>query len=220
MDYNSLVAPKGTSGSIANWIAYSDQILPLADILNDAQIWLYTYLRCREMQVTGFSIPLTQGALNYPLPTGFLDPLTMSGQYAQWIPLKDLPTIRRRRYVDGNGNPIQSQPVAYAVTGSTFEFDCAAYQTMTFTADYYGQPALLSVSNDTNFLTNRYSYLLRKACLMTACDFLDYAERKVAYEQELMGMIEAVQVKDDLAMRGGQVDPDYSESARWYGGGY
>ena len=40
MDYNSLIAPKGTAGSIANWVNYSDTILPR---LNNGVVIFWNY---------------------------------------------------------------------------------------------------------------------------------------------------------------------------------
>ena len=215
MDYNSLVAPKSSPGSIAGWLAYSDQILPLADILTDAQAFIYQTLRCREMLVPGYAIALAPGAQSAPLPAGFLDPYWMSDQYLCEVKHKDLGTIRKRRNVDSSGAPVQSQPRYYCVTGTTFEFDCAANAAMTFTADYYGTPAPLSALNDTNFLTIRYPHVLRTACLAAGSDFLKDDAGYQKFTQRLAAMIADLQVNDDLSMRGGQSEPDYSEASPW-----
>jgi len=37
MDYATLIAPKTTLGSIANWVNYTDTKIPVADIISEAQ---------------------------------------------------------------------------------------------------------------------------------------------------------------------------------------
>lgn len=72
MTYASLVAAKGTSGSIANWVAYT--LLDLPPILDEAQSLLYQYLRVREMRTT-FSFTMLAGMASIDLPARFLDPI-------------------------------------------------------------------------------------------------------------------------------------------------
>lgn len=72
MTYASLIAAKGTSGSIANWVAYTKLDLP--PIVDEAQALLYMRLRVREMRTsTAFAVP--QSGDRLALPTGFLDPI-------------------------------------------------------------------------------------------------------------------------------------------------
>lgn len=72
MTYTTLVAPKGTAGSIANWVNYTR--LDLETILDEAQSLLMTMMRVREMRTT-WLFGLAAGACWCDLPTGFLDPI-------------------------------------------------------------------------------------------------------------------------------------------------
>lgn len=74
MDYNTLVAPKTTVGSIANFVNYSKVETNLPTILAEAQALLYQLLRVREMQTT-LHFKMTVGLSSYALPTRFLDPI-------------------------------------------------------------------------------------------------------------------------------------------------
>ncbi len=55
-------------------------------------------------------------------------------------------------------------------------FDQAVFQTSLMQLQYYQSLPLLSASNQTNFLTNRYPNLMRVACLCAAADFMKDSE--------------------------------------------
>lgn len=74
MTYTSLVATKGTVGSIANWVNYSKVETNLPTILDEAQALIYQLLRVREMQTT-MHFKMTAGLSRYALPARFLDPI-------------------------------------------------------------------------------------------------------------------------------------------------
>lgn len=74
MTYASLVAPKGTTGSIANWAGYSETKLDLPAILDEAQALLYQSLRVREMR-TEFAFGIPANGSRASLPSRFLDPI-------------------------------------------------------------------------------------------------------------------------------------------------
>lgn len=71
MSYTTLISPKGTSGSIANWTNYGKLDLPT--ILDEAQIILYGLLRVREMK-TEWTFGVAEGQSEVALPERFLDP--------------------------------------------------------------------------------------------------------------------------------------------------
>lgn len=72
MTYNSLVAPKGTPGSVANWVNYTK--LDIAVIVDEAQALLWQFMRTREMR-NEFLFTMPVGTSQIPLPVGFLDPM-------------------------------------------------------------------------------------------------------------------------------------------------
>jgi hypothetical protein len=89
MSYTSLVAPKGTTGSLANWVNYSK--LDTATVLDEAQSLLFQLLRVREMR-TEWTFGIAQGYnCSVPLPLRFLDPIgdildNQGARYRQNIP--------------------------------------------------------------------------------------------------------------------------------------
>lgn len=72
MTWTSLTSPKGTSGSIMNWVNYSK--LDINPVVDEAQALIYSLLRCREMR-TKFSFRMAQGSSAIALPSRFLDPI-------------------------------------------------------------------------------------------------------------------------------------------------
>lgn len=72
MTWTSLVAPKGTTGSLANWVNYSKLDIPT--VLDEAQSLLFQLLRIREMR-QAWIFGLTAGASQIALPARFLDPI-------------------------------------------------------------------------------------------------------------------------------------------------
>lgn len=72
MNYTALVASKGTTGSLANWVNYSK--LDTATVLEEAQSLLFSLLRVREMKAS-WTFGLDAGDCEIDLPERFLDPI-------------------------------------------------------------------------------------------------------------------------------------------------
>lgn len=97
MDYDTLVAPKSTPGSIANYANYG--LAPATEVLLDAQMLIYQRLRVREMRMGPLPLPLSTGAVTAPLPPGFLDPISIHDSYFCPIRHKDPESLLRERFV-------------------------------------------------------------------------------------------------------------------------
>jgi hypothetical protein len=72
MSYTSLIAPKGTTGSILNWVGYTK--IDLATVVDEAQYLLYETLRVREMRKE-WTFGVAVGQASQALPSRFLDPI-------------------------------------------------------------------------------------------------------------------------------------------------
>lgn len=109
MDYTTLIAAKGTAGSLANWVNYTK--LDTATILDEAQALIYTQLRAREMR-TQRIYDLASGAAHIALPSDFLDPIgdirlaTLNYSAKQ----KDPSFIRLARTYDTNSGSLGANP--------------------------------------------------------------------------------------------------------------
>lgn len=130
MSYTTLVGPKGSAGSIANWVSYTK--LDIATIVDEAQSLLFQMLRVREMRTT-WTFALDIGQSSVALPSRFLDPIgklfdtTNSGDISHRI---ESEVLARRAYSPVSGsfdipNPFATQiPPSQAVfvflTGQPF----------------------------------------------------------------------------------------------------
>ena len=216
MDYASLTAPKGTKGSIANWIDYSDAILPLDDIILDAQSMLFQGgaagqvqpLRVIAMQKAA-ALALAINTIAIAQPADFLSPVVMLNAVGAEIHLKDIGSLLKRRPLDTSGNPQPATyPTRYAVSGGMLQLDYTAMAATTLNLTYYAMPPFISETQDTNLLTITYPHLLRAACLVVAADYLNDDVKFNRNAQKLGVMLAAVNAADDLALMGMEVDRD------------
>lgn len=104
-------------------------------------------------------------------------------------------------------NLTQGIPVAWGIWNEKIYFDVAFSQQSLGTLQYYQSLALLSSTNLTNFLTNRYPQLVRTACMASAADFMkDDAEYQKGVAR-LGALIERTAVDNDGFMRGMDLSP-------------
>ncbi len=207
MDYATLVAPKGTAGSLASWANYG--LFPASEVLGDAQALIYTTLRVREMKSDLTAVPVTVNVPNTPLPANFLDPISLRGPTLDRIIYTDENSLLNRRVIDGNGVVGQAPISRYSIFGEKLQFDAAPNVSGNLFMVYFRSPDLLSPENPTNFLTSRYPMLFRTACLAVAADFRKHEADYMRNAQRLTALIDEVNQKDDLHLRGIEVDPDY-----------
>jgi hypothetical protein len=99
MTYTSLLADKGTPGSIMNWVGYSK--IDVSTILDEAQSLIYAALRVREMKTT-WVFGLTAGSSKITLPDRFLEPVGNLRDVTNNFRLKqkDQPVLEEARVYD------------------------------------------------------------------------------------------------------------------------
>ena len=116
---------------------------------------------------------MTIGVDSIPAPSDMLEPnlLMITGDNQGWVTQKPLPDVMSRWSYDESGSRLQQQPLIYAFNQTNIVFDNPPDKTYPYALVYYQQPAPLSASNPTNFLTERYSRLLRIACMITATEW-------------------------------------------------
>lgn len=205
MDYDSLIAPKGTKGSIANWVNYSDALLPLEDILEDAQALIYDMVRLRPMYETR-DIAVAAGEISIAPPDDLMDLVKIFDQnQAPLYPL-DQVSLEGRRFKQSDGTWQSGQPCAYSIFGEAVQFDVALDEAITFRMAGAFKPAYLSDTNKTNWLTQKYPHILRPACLAMVADFLNDDAKYQRYMTRLGGLLKTAQQSDDMAIMGMQVD--------------
>lgn len=162
MDYTTLAGPKSTPGSIANWLNRTD--LPVAEILSEAEAWIYERLRVREMHAVT-TLTFWANSSSAALPSDFLDPISYV-PYGWSKPLDYVHEGSLRRFRDQDGNLFRSPwPSQWAVIGTSAYVDVELDEDFSGELVYYARPPALSSSNKTNWLTARYPRLLRTVCM-------------------------------------------------------
>lgn len=105
-------------------------------------------------------------------------------------------------------NLVQGTPQWFGIWNERIYFDAAFPQTTVCKLQYFQSLPLLSATNLTNFLTNRYPHLLRTACMASAASFMkddgEYQKNLAA----LQGMVAQTSIENDMAMRGMEFDQD------------
>jgi len=201
MTYTTLSGAVTSAGSIKRWVSYSD--IDVDTIIEEAQTLVFTTMRVREMRT--FFTPLSMSIGDYykALPTGFLDPISLkditNGFELQMITDEQLAINR----VYDSGVLVSSIPTEYAI----FTDEAAGVEGFQFPYKYesaatlhlygYKTPTLVSGSNASNFLTNRYPFLMRKACIALAANHMNNPEKYAQEKQELIELIGLVNSKDE-----------------------
>lgn len=102
----------------------------------------------------------------------------------------------------------ESFPSSWAVYDGRLQFDVAFEEAMRFRMPCYRRPAYLSEANPTNFLTDRYPNLLRKACMAAAADFNEDTEEYNKHMADLGRLIMGIAAQDDLRHRATDIMTD------------
>lgn len=294
MTYNTLVAPKGTAGSLLNWVGYSK--VDVVTVVDELQSLLYSMLRVREMRsqwVFGIpaggskialparfldpsgrltdaigtryhhrtestvkdgrtydtslsgtfgSDPFTSGAVGSPIITAVLtghgltqdsditiagatavDGITINGT-SLVTSIIDADTFQfvvedasaTNGGVTGGGNAasytanqlISGQPLQWAVWDEYLQFDGAFDTATQFRLLCYKSKPLLSTSNPSNFLTNRYPQLVREAGMAAAASFMKDDNEYTKHMTALSQMIQSANAESDLGYQGADLDTE------------
>lgn len=210
MNYTTLVADATTEGSIKYAINYSR--IDSAGILEEAQAWIYQHLRVRQM-VASSDIAITSTATTATFPTGYLDPIHFCiPGYVSKIRLKDAEWFRSHLGWDESAVMPEGVPSYWCDISTTIQLDTKADQAYTAKMVYFKKPDLLSVSNTTNWLTDRYPSLVRRACLMFAAEARKEYETMDRVEVRALQSIDEIKAESDLAMRGMELDFGWEEN--------
>ena len=196
INWTTLTAAKAITGSLANWCNRSD--LATTNILLEAEAWIYQRLRVREMMMDEaftFAISTSSTALS-SLTGTFLDPIQFV-PYEWGVPLPFYDEASYRPSRNSAGTIASGLPSYWAIIGSTAHVDVLCSAAFAGRMMYYAQPAALSVSNETNFLTTRYPTLLRHALMGKAYEHMKDPPRAQEYLQYAeMNIAEAMRTND------------------------
>jgi hypothetical protein len=206
MTWTILTGAKTVSGSIKRSVNYSQ--IDADVVLEEAQTLIYSILRVREMRSL-WAPTVAIGDSTKALPTGFLDPIGK---------LRDTENFRYRQVTEDEllGRRIYSslgvlesgQPSCWTILDEAVTFDLKFDTAKTLNLPYYKSLSLLSVSNTTNFLTNRYPHVLRQACRVQAHAFMKNWAGFNAELPLLTALIEKTNAEADMSYRGGDYDSE------------
>lgn len=211
MNYTTLVANETTVGSIKYAINYSR--IDSTGILEEAQAWIYSKLRVRQMTAVA-DIAIASAASTVAFPTGYLDPLQLSiPGYNSRLRLKDVEWFRSHLGWDQDGVMPEGLPSYWCDFNNLIQLDTKADQAYTAKMVYFKTPLALSASNETNWLTDRYPSLLRRACLMLAAEARKEFDVMDRTEIRAMQMIDEIKVESDFAMRGWEADFNWESNS-------
>lgn len=210
LSYSTLVADVSTPGSIKNAINYGR--IDAEGILEEAQAWIYQRLRVRQMMATE-NVSISSAASTASFPTGYLDPIHLGiPGYINTIRLKDPEWFRAHIGWDESAVLPEGPPSYWCDFDTTIQFNTKADQAYTAKMVFFKKPDLLSGSNLTNWLTDRYPSLLRRACLMFSAEARKEFDMMNNAEIKALQMIEEIKVESDLAMRGWEPDMHWQEN--------
>lgn len=167
-NYTTLTGLKTVDGAIRAWVNRSD--VPATVILTEAQALIYERLRVREMQARA-TLTFALSTQTASLPTGFLDPIG----YKPYEWGGDLSFVHENalgEYRDSSGVLESGTPSRWTIVGETAYVNVLPSEAFSGILLYYKSPTVLSGSNETNFLTERYPTLLRYACMAKAYEHM------------------------------------------------
>lgn len=210
MTFSALVADETVSGSIKRLINWSR--IDSESILEDAQAWIYSKVRVRQMMTTA-NVTISSAASTASFPTGYLDPIHFGiPGYVNTLRLKDAEWFRSHLGWDQDAVLPEGIPSYWCDIAETIQLDTKADQAYTAKLVYFKTPTALSVSNETNWLTIKYPHLVRHVCRMFAA--IERKEMDTVQMAELRAYqtIDEIKIESDLAMRGWEADMNWQEA--------
>lgn len=225
LTWAALTGTSSTPGAIARWLnkstlgsgAQGDADL----ILQEAMGWIVTRLRHWQMLTAPINGTMVVGQDTILVPTDMLEPdlimiagLASDGNFYQQELVQKLPNdIYRAWGFDGTGARLQQTPRLYAFNMSKIQMDSQPDLAYPYVFTYYQRPAILSGSNQTNFLTSYYPRLLRCACMMLGAEWtkenMQGSFDRTYWEQAAVNELMEVQAQSDRARRGAVADPSF-----------
>lgn len=198
MDYDTLVGAKDVDGSIRNWVNWARA--PAGILLAEAEAWVYSRLRTREMKtlVTG---TIDEDAIDIDLPERFVGIISFrrTGDNAGKIAELNIAHFENRLSFESDGiTLLKGTPCECVPDGTKIRLNARADQDYPYRLWFWRRAQALSVLSQTNFLTERYPYLLTAACLYRANAHRKDAKEREHWLQMAVGHIEEANAEADL----------------------
>ena len=199
-NYTTLTGAKTVDGSIKQWV--NDGTIPASVVLTEAEQFIYTRLRVREMKklYTGtVSSGQTTLTLSSVAPR-LLEPISFrrAAAAAGRIYIRDQQYFEERLATDTDGTLFSGIPTECCFDNTYIYFNVSTDATYYLRLWYYERPAALAGGNLTNFLTDYYPRLLRHACMMAAFDFMKEPQARDYHTKLTIAEIESANAQADV----------------------
>jgi hypothetical protein len=207
VDWTTLTGAKSVPGSLASWANNSTIQTSTPMIIEEAESWIYRGLRHWKMLVPPVVGVLTVGSDLLAIPSDMLEVknLYLTGNYYGKLTQKDEETVMASWSYDSSQVRVSQTPRIYYFNQSSIQFDSPADQAYAYALTYFQQPAALSASNTTNFLTSTYQRLVRCACMIGVAEWAKESGQgsfdRTYWIQEAMGELAKAQMESDRAKR-------------------
>lgn len=210
MNYTTLIGAQTTAGSIAAWVNHSSVVANAPTIIEEAESFIYRRLRHFRMlnQTTG---TMTISSGNISFPSDYLEDkiLYITGVNYMKLVRKTPEEVVASYSYDSTGTQVNDMPLIYCNDNTSIRMDSPANLAYPYLLWYYQQPAALSASNTTNFLTTYYPRLMRAACMAGASEFMKDAGMgnydRTYWEQNALAEIAVAQAESDRSVRSMEV---------------
>lgn len=197
MDYTTLTSDKTTEGSIKHMVNWG--ALPVESILVNAQSLIFSTLRVREMR-TYTDDTFADGSASDTLPDRFLEAVSLhlTSDDASEIAILDMQHFQTRvGYQSGTTDLEEGTPTFCFIDSTAINLNVICDDDYTYRLYHYVRPALLSGSNTTNFLTDRYSHLLDAALRYFSFEHIQNDAAADRWLQKLGGYITQANIEHD-----------------------
>lgn len=195
--YTILTGTEATVGSIRYWAQHAS--VPAEQILEEAQRWIFSRLRVREMIVSE-EISIVTDASTIALPDGFQDPVALR-LYGDSEDLDFVQENLLSRIYDDDGTLQTGRPNRWSIWDELIQFDVPSDDNIGGILTFYGTPDLVSSGSETNFLCTRYPTVLRRTCLAMAYEHRKRDDFKAEYALA-EAAIEQANATSDMGRRG------------------
>lgn len=105
-------------------------------------------------------------------------------------------------------NLIAGYPSRWAIWDEKIKFEYAFSEAITLKQLFYRSPKLLSATNTTNWLTDRYPMLMRTACQASAASYMKDDTEYQKHVTALNVLIGSIAASDDMSYRGAEFGTD------------
>lgn len=99
----------------------------------------------------------------------------------------------------------QGYPQIWSIWDEKLQFDAAFPTRQLMQMQYFQAPPLLSATNQSNFLTDRYPQIMRTACAASAADFMQDDGEYQKQSTRLATLVQTAMVENDGMYRGAEI---------------